>query len=78
MILNVTIEPTDPIEMHQRYEEAFFDTKGGMEPIQISGEFRFDQNFFEIEQQHKSRKYGSGRTTRFKMLLVHGIQKEKK
>ena len=73
MILNVTIEPTDPIEMHQRYEEAFFDTKGGMEPIQISGEFRFAPNFFEIEQQHKSRKYGSGRTTKFKMHYIHQI-----
>ena len=71
MILNVTIEPTDPIEMHQRYEEAYIDTKGGMEPVQISGEFRFDPNFFEVEQQHKS--YGSGRTTRFKMYYIHQI-----
>ena len=69
MILNVIIEPTDPIEIHEQYEKAFIDSEGGMEPIEFSGMFRFDPDF-EIEY-HKQR--FSGRTTRFKLRLVHDI-----
>ena len=72
MILNVIIESTDPIEMHQQYEKAFMDSKGGMESIEFSGVFRFHPDF-EVEHQ----KLGNGRKTRFKLLLVDMDQKIK-
>jgi len=73
MILNVTIERVDPIEMHQQWEKKYIDSKGGMEPIEFDGmKFRFHKDF-EVEQEHKSQQYCTGRTTRFKLLLVHGI-----
>ena len=69
MILNVIIEPTDPIEMHQQYEKAFIDSKGGMEPIEFSGMFRFDPDF-EVEYNQ----FKNARKTRFKLLLIDGEQ----
>ena len=72
MILNVIIEPTDPIEMHQQYEELYMDSHGGYLPVEFPGKFRFDLNF-EVEQQHRSEKLGNGRITRFKLHLVHEI-----
>ena len=73
MILNVIIEPTDPIEMHQQYEKAFIDSKGGMDPIEFSGKFIFDPAYFEVEQQHISGQYFTGRITRFKLYSVNEI-----
>ena len=73
MILNVIIEPTDSIEMHQQYEKAFMDSKGGMESIEFSGVFRFHPDF-EVEQLHRSKHFGSGRITRFKLYKVKKIK----
>ena len=70
MILNVIIEPTDPIEIHQRYEELYMDSHGGYLPIVFSGKFRFEKDF-EVEQQHKNSQLGNGRITRFKLLSVY-------
>ena len=75
MILDVIIEPTDPIKIHNQYKKAYIDSKGGMEPIEISGTFIFQPGSFEVEQQHKSKQYFTGRITRFKMRLVHQIKK---
>ena len=72
MILNVIIEPTDPIEMHQNWEKTFFASEGGMIPVEFSGNFRFDQDF-EVEQQHRSSQFGNGRITKFKLHLVNEI-----
>jgi hypothetical protein len=73
MILNVIIEPTDPIEMHQHWESMFLASEGGMIPVEFAGNFRFQPGFFEVEQQHKSQQYFTGRTTRFKLHLVNQI-----
>ena len=72
MILNVIIESTDPIEIHEQYEKAFIDSEGGIEPIEFSGPFRFDPDF-EVEQLHRSKHFGSGRITRFKLYSVNEI-----
>ena len=73
MILNVTIEPTDPIEMHQYWENMFLVSEGGMIPVKLIGNFRFHPGLFEVEQRPKNAQYFTGRTTRFKMYLVNRI-----
>ena len=72
MILNVIIESTDPIEIHEQYEKAFIDSEGGIEPIEFSGPFRFDPDF-EVEYNQ----FKNARKTRFKLLLVDMDQKIK-
>lgn len=65
MKLSIEIEPKDPITMHRRYEKLFKESKGGLLPINITGEFRFGPEF-RISREHQTLK------TEFSLNLIPG------
>ena len=70
MILNVIIESTDPIEIHEQYEKAYWDSDGGMREVEFSGIFRFSPGF-------KIHRGYNDKTTEFNLRLVNAEQKIK-
>ena len=71
MILEVTLDELDELEVHREYENLFQKSKGGIIPVKLTGNFRFSTEF-EIIQTHMYR-----RITKFKLYLINAEQKIK-
>jgi hypothetical protein len=73
MKIQVTVDSNDGIETHEIFERLFSDSKGGIEPIEFSGTFRFTGDFYVSQQHRSSQVYGSGRETTFGLIAMYPL-----